>query len=54
MIRGYVDHYGIPVGEDEPAPAIEWAATRGARSGRVAIQFVRHLAGAKGQAIQDL
>ncbi|WP_425454217.1 ATP-binding protein [Pelagibacterium sediminicola] len=55
MIRGYVDHYGIPVGEDElRARAIEWAATRGARSGRVAIQFVRHLAGAKGQAIQDL
>ncbi|WP_196258381.1 DUF815 domain-containing protein [Pelagibacterium limicola] len=55
MIRGYVSHYAIPVEEAElRVKAIEWAATRGARSGRVAIQFVRHLAGAKGQAIQDV
>lgn len=55
MIRGYVSHYRIPVTEDElRARAIEWSATRGARSGRVAMQFVRHLAGAKGQSIQDI
>jgi predicted AAA+ superfamily ATPase len=46
MIRGYCDSYGITI-DDETlrARAIEWAATRGARSGRVAIQFVRQLAG---------
>jgi len=52
MVRNYVAHYGIPVDEDElRAKAIEWSATRGSRSGRVAIQFVRHLAGEKGQSI---
>jgi len=46
MIRGYCDSYGLSI-DDETlrARAIEWAATRGARSGRVAIQFVRQLAG---------
>ncbi|WMT90562.1 ATP-binding protein [Pelagibacterium sp. H642] len=52
MVRNYVAHYGIPVDESEMrAKAIEWSATRGSRSGRVAIQFVRHLAGEKGKAI---
>lgn len=46
MVRNYVAHYGIEIDDDVlVARAIEWAATRGARSGRVAIQFVRHLAG---------
>lgn len=46
MIRGYCDHYGLAI-DDETlrARAVEWSATRGARSGRVAIQFVRQLAG---------
>lgn len=52
MVKNYVSHYGIPVEDAElRAKAIEWAATRGSRSGRVAIQFVRHLAGEKGFAI---
>ncbi|HWJ86645.1 MAG TPA: ATP-binding protein [Pelagibacterium sp.] len=52
MVRNYVTHYGIEVDDDElRAKAIEWSATRGSRSGRVAIQFVRHLAGEKGKAI---
>ena len=52
MVRNYVTHYGIEVDDDElQAKAIEWSATRGSRSGRVAIQFVRHLAGEKGKAI---
>jgi uncharacterized protein len=52
MIRGYCDAYGLAV-DDETlnAQAIEWAQTRGARSGRVAIQFVRNLAGEMGRAI---
>ncbi|WP_404403914.1 ATP-binding protein [Pelagibacterium halotolerans] len=52
MVRNYVRYYGIEIDEDElRAKAIEWSATRGARSGRVAIQFVRHLAGEKGHAV---
>ncbi len=49
MIRAYLDHYGLTV--DWPqvqAEAIEWAATRGARSGRVAWQFFQDLAGRRG------
>jgi predicted AAA+ superfamily ATPase len=53
MVRGYCDAYGLTIGEDElRARAIEWAMTRGARSGRVAIQFVRDLAGEMGKAIR--
>ncbi|KFL25300.1 ATP-binding protein [Paradevosia shaoguanensis] len=52
MIDGYVEHYGLDIDKDElKAKAIEWAATRGARSGRVAMQFVRDLAGAMGKAV---
>ncbi|RDE09341.1 ATP-binding protein [Pelagibacterium lacus] len=52
MVRNYVRHYGIAISEEElRARAIEWAATRGSRSGRVAIQFVRQLAGEHGKAI---
>ena len=52
MIRGYCDEYGITI-DDETlrARAVEWSMTRGARSGRVAIQFVRALAGEQGKAI---
>jgi predicted AAA+ superfamily ATPase len=49
MVDGYVAHFGIPI---EPEAlrreALEWATTRGARSGRVAWQFVQDLAGRKG------
>ncbi|MEM7427003.1 MAG: ATP-binding protein [Pseudomonadota bacterium] len=49
MIRGYLAHYGVEADEEEmKAGAIEWYATRGARSGRVAWQFVQDLAGRKG------
>ena len=52
MVRGYCDAYGIALDDDAlKARAIEWAATRGARSGRVAIQLVRQLAGEQGKAI---
>lgn len=52
MIRGYCDAYRLAI-DDETlrARAIEWAATRGARSGRVAIQFVRQLAGEQQKAL---
>jgi predicted AAA+ superfamily ATPase len=49
MIRGYCDAYGITISDqDLRAEAIEWQATRGNRSGRVAWQFVVDLAGRKG------
>lgn len=49
MIRGYCDAYGVSVGDDElRAGAVEWQATRGARSGRVAWQFFCDLAARKG------
>jgi predicted AAA+ superfamily ATPase len=50
MVRAYADYYGLEI-DDETlrARAIEWAATRGARSGRVAIQLVRTLAGEMGK-----
>jgi len=49
MIRGYCDAYGVAVDDDTlRAEAIEWQATRGARSGRVAWQYFIDLAGRKG------
>ncbi|MDB5624151.1 MAG: ATP-binding protein [Devosia sp.] len=52
MVQTYADHYGLGLDEDTlRARAIEWAATRGARSGRVAIQLVRTLAGEMGKVV---
>jgi predicted AAA+ superfamily ATPase len=52
MVSGYAEFYGLAIGQEAlRARAIEWAATRGARSGRVAIQLVRTLAGEEGKAV---
>jgi predicted AAA+ superfamily ATPase len=52
MIDGYVDHFGLKPDRDMlRAEALEWATTRGSRSGRVAWQFVQDLAGRLGQRI---
>jgi predicted AAA+ superfamily ATPase len=49
MVDGYVAHFRIPVEPDElRREALEWATTRGARSGRVAWQYVQDLAGRLG------
>jgi uncharacterized protein len=49
MVEGYVTHLRIPLtGEELTREALEWATTRGARSGRVAWQFVQDLAGRLG------
>jgi len=54
MIEGYVNYFGIDVPAEElKAAAIEWSMTRGARSGRVAWQFVQDLAGRKGMALKS-
>lgn len=42
MIAGYCKKYGL---EFNQADAIEWFRTRGNRSGRVAWQFIQHIAG---------
>lgn len=50
MIEGYVAHYGLKISEEDwRAGAVEWSMTRGARSGRVAWQFIQELAGKLGQ-----
>ncbi|MBO6602876.1 MAG: ATP-binding protein [Roseicyclus sp.] len=49
MIRGYCEAHGVEIDEDTlTAEAIEWQATRGARSGRVAWQYFTDLAGRRG------
>ena len=50
MIDGYVRAFGIEIDPDRlRAEAVEWSVTRGARSGRVAWQFVQDLAGRLGK-----
>ncbi|VVT29667.1 conserved hypothetical protein [Roseovarius sp. EC-HK134] len=52
MIRGYCVAYGVEIDEDTlRAEAIEWQATRGARSGRVAWQYFTDLAGRRGVSV---
>ena len=52
MVEGYVSRYRIPFAGDElRREALEWATTRGARSGRVAWQYVQDLAGRLGVAL---
>ncbi len=54
MVQGYVSHYRIPLGgEALERDALEWATTRGARSGRVAWQYVQDLAGRLRVRLQD-
>ncbi len=49
MVFGYADHFGLKADADTVrAEALEWATTRGSRSGRVAWQFVQDLAGRLG------
>ncbi len=46
MVDAYIDHYGLKTDREQShADAVEWSATRGARSGRVAWQFIQDLAG---------
>jgi uncharacterized protein len=53
MIEAYAKHFGLKITKEKlHAAAIEWSVTRGARSGRVAWQFVQDLAGKLGQRIE--
>ncbi len=46
-IRGYAEQFGLRT-EDLDRRALQWSTQRGARSGRVAWQFIRDLAGELG------
>ncbi len=46
MIDGYASHFALPLATDAlHHEALEWATTRGGRSGRVAWQYIQDLAG---------
>jgi predicted AAA+ superfamily ATPase len=50
IIEGYTKHYGLnDPSVDLRAEANEWSVTRGARSGRVAWQYIQDLAGRLGK-----
>lgn len=50
MVDGYAKHHKLKIENHAlHAAAIEWSVTRGARSGRVAWQFIQDLAGRLGQ-----
>ncbi|HEY7845117.1 MAG TPA: ATP-binding protein [Bradyrhizobium sp.] len=52
MVEGYLAHFRVPAqGDEVRREALEWATTRGARSGRVAWQYVQDLAGRLGVAL---
>ena len=49
IVEGYAERYGLRVPRETlRAEAKEWSVTRGARSGRVAWQFIQDLAGRAG------
>ena len=53
IIEGYAARYGLDIATDAlRAEAIEWSVTRGARSGRVAWQFIQDLAGRLGKRLE--
>ena len=54
MVMGYAKHFRLdkPAHELE-AEALEWATTRGSRSGRAAWQFTQDLAGRLGKPLDD-
>ncbi len=52
MVFGYVDHYQLSAPEERiRTEALEWAITRGSRSGRVAFQYIQDLAGRLGRGL---
>ena len=52
MIDGYADYFKLKIERETlHAQALEWATTRGSRSGRVAWQYIQDLAGRLRQSI---
>ncbi len=53
MVAGYAEHFRIDADREAiRAEALEWATTRGSRSGRTAWQFIQDLAGRAGRAVE--
>jgi predicted AAA+ superfamily ATPase len=54
MVDAYAAYHGLKMDPEQlRAEALEWATTRGARSGRVAWQFTQDLAGRLGRPLKD-
>ncbi len=54
MVQGYAAYHGLEIApESLRAQALEWATTRGSRSGRVAWQFIQDLAGRLGKPLAE-
>ena len=52
MVEGYAARFALELPVDQlHAEAVEWSVTRGARSGRVAWQFIQDLAGRQGRTL---
>jgi predicted AAA+ superfamily ATPase len=50
MVFGYAERFGLHMDRDKlQAESLEWATTRGARSGRTAWQYIQDLAGRLGK-----
>jgi predicted AAA+ superfamily ATPase len=47
-VQGYAERYGLAAADLERR-ALQWAQLRGGRSGRIAWQFIRDLAGEQGK-----
>jgi hypothetical protein len=55
IVDGYARAFDLPISSEElHARAVEWSVTRGARSGRVAWQFIQDVAGQLGRPIDSL
>jgi predicted AAA+ superfamily ATPase len=53
MVLGYAEHFGLGVDRTlMEREALEWALTRGSRSGRTAWQYIQDLAGRLGKAAE--
>ncbi len=54
MVRSYAAHHKLKIGDDKLVrEALEWSITRGARSGRVAWQYIQDLAGRLGHKLDS-
>jgi hypothetical protein len=54
MVLGYANYFGLPAPADQiEREALEWATTRGSRSGRAAWQFTQDLAGRLGRRLDS-
>ena len=53
MVFGYAEHFGLARAREKiEREALEWAITRGSRSGRTAWQYIQDLAGRSGKAVE--